>query len=77
MERRSNQAESPRPASMVRQFSPSRIEHQLLAQVFEFLVSVRRMGRPEAFGPVDDRPLSEERQCAGGRTTRGSTRSAA
>ena len=37
MERRSNPAGSTRLASVVRQFTPSRIEHQLLAQVFEFV----------------------------------------
>ena len=77
MERRSNQADSTRLASVVRQFTPSRIEHQLLAQVFEFVVGVRRQEQPAAFDSVDDQQLSEELQRAYGGTLRGTTRSAA
>jgi hypothetical protein len=41
-------------ATVVRQFAPSRIEHQLLAQVFEFVVTVQRNGPPAAFDVFDD-----------------------
>ena len=77
MERRSNQADGTRLASVVRQFTPSRIEHQLLAQVFEFVVSARRQGQPAAFDSVDDQQPSEELQRADGRTSCGTARSAA
>lgn len=62
MERRSKRVESTRLSAVVRQFSPSRVEHQLLAQVFEFVVSVRCSGCPAAFGCVDDRQSNEEQQ---------------
>ena len=77
MERRSNQADSTRLASVVRQFTPSRIEHQLLAQVFEFVVSVPRQEQSAALDFVDDQQPSHELQRADGRTLRGTTRSAA
>ena len=77
MERRSNQADSTRLASVVRQFTPSRIELQLLAQVFEFIVSMQRQAQPAAFNSVDDHQPSEELQRGGGRTSRGTARSAA
>jgi hypothetical protein len=41
-------------ATVVRQFAPSRIEHQLLAQVFEFVVTVQHNGPPAAFDLFDD-----------------------
>ena len=77
MERRSYQAESPRLASVVRQFTPSRIERQLLAQVFEFLVSVRPPRQPAVLGPGDGQQPNEELPRADGRTSRGTARSAA
>lgn len=76
MERRSNQAESTRLAPVVRQFSPSRIEHQLLAQVFEFVVSVR-CPEPLVVDAVGDQQPNEELPRAEGRTARGTARSAA
>lgn len=77
MERHSNQAVITRFASVVRQFNPSRIEHQLLDQVFEFLVGARRQAPAAAFDSADDQHLSEELQRAGGRTSRATARSAA
>lgn len=77
MERRSNQADYTTLASVVRQFTPSRIEHQLLAQVFEFLVSSPRQGELAAVHSVDDHQPSEDFQRADGRTARGRARSAA
>jgi hypothetical protein len=77
MECRSNQAESARFASVVRQFTPSRIEHQLLAQVFEVVVSVRRPERPPAFDSVDDQQPNDELQHADGKISCGTARSAA
>lgn len=77
MERRSNRADRTRLASVVRQFTPSRIEHQLLAQAFEFVVTVRHQGQPAAFDSVDDQQPSEELQRADGRTSRGTARSTA
>jgi hypothetical protein len=77
MERRSIQAVSTRLASVVRQFTPSRIEHQLLAQVFEFVVTVPCQGQSAAFDSVDAQQPSEELPRADGRTSRGTARSAA
>ncbi len=62
MERLAKRVASTRFSSVVRQFSPSRIEHQLLAQVFEFVVSVRCSGRPVTLGCVDDGESNEEQQ---------------
>jgi len=59
MERRSNRAGSAMLASVVRQFTPSRIEHQLLGQVFESVVTLRRHGQPAAFDSLDDREPAE------------------
>lgn len=64
MERLSKRVDSTRLSSVVRQFSPSRVEDQLLAQVFEFVVSPRCSGRPAAFGCVDVRESNEEQQRA-------------
>ena len=77
MERRSNPADCTRFASVVRQFTPSRIERQLLAQVFEFVVSRRRQEQPAAFATVNDQPPNEELQRATSRSARGLARSAA
>jgi len=45
--------------------------------VFEFLVGARRQAPAAAFDSADDQHLSEELQRAGGRTSRGTARSAA
>lgn len=77
MERRTNQAESTRRTSVVRQFAPSRIEHQLLAQVFECVVSTRHPEPPAAFDSVDDQQPNDELQRADDRMPCGTARSAA
>jgi hypothetical protein len=76
MERLSKRVDSTRLSSVVRQFSPSRVEHQLLARVFEFVVSVR-CSEPAAFGYVDDRESNEEQQRTYVKPLRGKARNAA
>ena len=76
MERRSNQSGSAMLASVVRQFSPSRIEQQLLGQVFEFVVT-RRHGQPAEFDPLDDQPREEARRPLNGSNSPGQERRAA
>lgn len=75
MERRSNRTGSPLLASVVRQFIPSRIEHQLLGQVFESVVTLRRHGQPAACDSLDDREPDEARRLD--ETPRGQERRAA
>lgn len=77
MERRSIQARSAMLASVVRQFAPSRIEQQLLGQVFEFVVTLRRHGQPAEFDPVDDQPREEARRLLNGSISLGQERRAA
>lgn len=77
MERRSKRLDSTRLSSVERQFSPSRVEHQLLAQVFEFVVSPRCSGRRATSDFVDDRQSNDERQHTDGRSFHGNARSAA
>jgi len=77
MERRSNQSEYTRFASVVRQFTPSRIEHQLLAHVFEFVVSMRHPAHSAAFDSGDARQPYDELRLADGRISHGTGRSAA
>jgi hypothetical protein len=75
MERRSNRAGGAMLASVVRQFTPSRIEQQLLGQVFESVMTLRRHSQPSAFDSVDDRESDEARRL--NETSRGQERSAA
>jgi hypothetical protein len=77
MERLSKRVDSTRLSSVVRQFSPSRVEHQLLAQVFEFVVSARCSGRPAAFGCVDARESNKEQQRMYVKLLHGTARNAA
>lgn len=77
MERRSKRLDSTQLSSVERQFSPSRVEHQLLAQVFEIVVSPRCSGRRSKSDCVDDRPSNDERQHTDGRSFYGNARSAA
>jgi hypothetical protein len=77
MERRSNQAESPRLAAVVRQFTASRIEQQLLAQVFECLMGMRPGEPLAAHGAVDNQQRTEDLHRADGNPSRGAARSAA
>ena len=59
MERHSSNTSNAMLATVVRQFVPSRIERQLLAQVFEFVVAVQRNSQPMAFDSLDDQHLNE------------------
>lgn len=77
MERRLNRASSAMLASVVRQFAPSRIEQQLLGQVFEFVVTLRRHGQPTQFDPLDDQPREEDCRRLNGSISSGQERSAA
>lgn len=77
MERHSNHAGSAMLASVVRQFTPSRIEHQLLGQVFEFVVPLRRHGQPATLDPLDDQQPGETRRLLNGGISHAKERSAA
>lgn len=55
MERKPKRLESTRLSSVVRQFCPSRVELQLLAQVFECVVSAPCLRHPAASDCADDR----------------------
>ena len=48
MERQPRQASKAMLATVTRQFAPSRIERELLAQVFEFVVTERHSDQPKA-----------------------------
>lgn len=77
MERRSRPSGNTRLSSVVRQFAPSRIELQLLAQVFEFVVSVRCPALHAAADSVLDRHSNVEPQGMDGKPLHGRPRSAA
>jgi len=77
MERRSNQASNAMLASVVRQFTPSRIEQQLLGHVFEFVVTSRCLGQPAELDPRDDQRPDEARRLLNGSLSPGQERSAA
>ena len=77
MERQPKRQDSSRFSSVVRQFSPSRVEHQLLAQVFECVVSSSCPGRPAASDWADDRQSNEEQRCTDGKPLHSKIRSAA
>jgi hypothetical protein len=76
MDRRGKSASKAAVALVVRQFSPSRIERQLLTQVFECLVARRREAHEVvdvAVGPV----THEASRLAETTSSREATRSAA
>ena len=77
MERQRKRLESTQLSSMVRQFSPSRVELQLLAQVFECVVSARCSRHPSALDGADDGQSNDKRQRTDVKLLRGKTRSAA
>jgi hypothetical protein len=77
MERRSRPSGNTRLSSVVRQFTPSRIELQLLAQVFEIVVSVRCPLLLAAADSVPDRHSNVESQGTDGKPLHGRPRSAA
>lgn len=77
MERLSKRVDSTRLASVVRQFSPSRVEHQLLAQVFECVVSARCSRYPAAFDCADNRQPNDEPQRTDAKSLHNKIRSAA
>jgi hypothetical protein len=77
MECRPRQAVSTRYSSVVRQFTPSRIEHQLLAQVFEFVVDAPCQAQLAATEIVPDRQFNDGRQHTDVKSLRSRARSAA
>lgn len=77
MERRSRPSGNTRLSSVVRQFTPSRIELQLLAQVFEIVVSVRCPLLLAAADSVPDRHSNAEPQGMDGKPFHGRARRAA
>ena len=77
MERRSKEAVCRSLGSVVRQFTPSRLEHQLLAHVFEFVVSARFPGPLVTSNPAVDSQSNKEPQFTDAEALRGRTRSAA
>jgi hypothetical protein len=77
MERRSNHPKDAMLASLIRQFAPSRLEHQLLAQVFESVVAVRRRGQPATLDSAGDPQPNEEQRVVAGNISRFARRSAA
>jgi hypothetical protein len=77
MERQPKRLDSTRLSSVVRQFSPSRVEHQLLAQVFECVVSASCSRHPAAFDWADGRQSNDEQQCTDGKPLHSKIRSAA
>ena len=77
MDRREKSASDAATALIVRQFSPSRIEHQLLTQVFECVVATRRDTHEVAGNGVDDLVTNEVSRLAETTSSREATRSAA
>lgn len=77
MERRSRQAVNTRLSSVVRHFTPSRIERQLLAQAFEFVVSAPRRAQLAASEIAPDQQSNDERQHTDVKSLRSRARSAA
>lgn len=69
MDRRARQAGSSMLASVVRQFIPSRIERQLLTQVFDVVVAVPRQVEPSAWDPEEDQPPNTSSRLAEGRVS--------
>jgi hypothetical protein len=76
MDRRGKSASNAAIASVVRQFSPSRIERQLLTQVFECLVATRRDAHEVVENGVDP-DTHEVTRLAEMTSSREATRSAA
>ena len=64
MESRSIKADTPMSAKVVRQFVPSRIERQLLAQVFECIVNTRGESQPVACDSDPNSAPHEQRRAA-------------
>lgn len=64
-------------ASVVRHFSPSRIERQLLTQVFDFVVTVPRQVEPSAGDADEDQLPRVPSRFAAGSVSRHTQRRAA
>jgi hypothetical protein len=77
MDRRGKSASDAATALVVRQFSPSRIERQLLTQVFECVVATRRDAHEVVGNGVDDPETNEVSRLAETTSSREATRSAA
>ncbi len=77
MDRRGKSASDAAIALVVRQFSPSRIEHQLLTQVFECVVATRRDAHEVVGNGVGDPETNEVSRLAETTSSREATRSAA
>jgi hypothetical protein len=77
MDRRGKPASNAAIALVVRQFSPSRIERQLLTQVFECVVTRRRDAHEVAGDGVGHPDTYEVSQLAETTSSREATRSAA
>ena len=77
MERQPKRLESNRLSSVVRQFRPARVEQQLLAQVFECVVSARCSRYPAALDWADDRQSNDGQQCTDVKSLHSKIRSAA
>lgn len=74
MERQPKRPKSTQFSSVVRQFRPSRVERQLLAQVFECIVSAQQ---PTALSWADDRQANDEQHNTDAQSLHGKIRSAA
>ncbi len=77
MDRHANNARNVKLATVVRQFRPSRIERQLLAQVFEFVVATRSDGQQAAFDSMNQRHTADAPLAADKRGPHAVKRSAA
>ncbi len=77
MERRPSRASGTKLASVVRQFTPARIERQLLAQVFECVVTVRPPAGSEFDELIGDPSSREKHSAANDSAVTIATRSAA
>jgi hypothetical protein len=77
MDRRGNSAGKAAMALIVRQFSPSRIERQLLTQVFECVVTTRRDAYAVGNGGGEDLATNEIPRLAETISSRVAARSAA
>lgn len=77
MERCVKSASDAALALVVRQFSPSRIERQLLTQVFECVVTARREAHAVVRDGVEDQAANEVSRLAEMTSSRVATRSAA
>ncbi len=77
MERQPKRPKSNQFSSVVRQFRPSRVEQQLLAQVFECVVNACCSRQPVAPSRADHRQANDEQQDTDAKSLHSKIRSAA